>query len=87
MNILCGYNANIDAVYRITGREVESILDEVDKNELLMKIENQPHIINSLEDFLAGLIHCMEYGRGAEWFIYSRDVLDFLKNVFLKRQR
>ncbi|RXG34937.1 ADP-dependent glucokinase/phosphofructokinase [Methanohalophilus sp. WG1-DM] len=84
MNILCGYNANIDAVYRITGRDVESILGEVDEKELLMKIERQPDIINSLEDFLAGLIHCMEYGRGAEWFIYSRDVLDFLKKRFFE---
>ncbi len=42
MNILCGYNVNIDSVYRISGIEISKLLETFEEVEILNKIENPP---------------------------------------------
>jgi len=37
MNILCGYNVNIDSVYRISGAEISELLRSFEKTEILRK--------------------------------------------------
>ena len=83
MKVLCGYNVNIDAVYAISGAEVEELLELVDAQLVDQKIKKAPGEICTIEDFLAGLLICMEKGQGGEWFIHSSEVLDFLKERFL----
>ncbi|MDK2892666.1 ADP-dependent glucokinase/phosphofructokinase [Methanohalophilus sp.] len=87
MKILCGYNANIDVVYAISGSEVEALLELADVQLVEQKIRDPPGVIYELEDLLAGLIFFMESGQGGEWFIHSPEVLDFLKKRFLPRSR
>jgi len=82
MNILCGYNVNIDSVYSISGDEVSELLRSQDVDEIAGKINNPPAAINSVSDFLAGLILCMKEGSGAEWLIHEKAVFDFLKENF-----
>lgn len=89
MNILCGYNVNIDSVYRIRGEEFTELLNSNPffqaRTEILKKIEKPPEMINSLSDFAAGLARCMKMGCGAEWLGQSPLVLDFLKDQYLEK--
>lgn len=85
MNILCGYNVNIDSVYRISGAEVTALLDTLDRAEVLDKIENPPGMIRSISDFTVGLVYCMKTGRGAEWLVQEPAVFEFLKESYFEK--
>ena len=85
MNILCGYNVNIDSVYRITGAEISELLSAFEAAEILEKIENPPGKIISESDFVAGLAYCMKEGCGAEWLVYEDSVFEFLKNRYFEK--
>jgi ADP-dependent phosphofructokinase/glucokinase len=85
MNILCGYNVNIDSVYRINGAEISELLRAFEKTEILEKIENPPGKITSESDFVAGLAYCMKNGCGAEWLVFEQTVFEFLKNLYFQK--
>ncbi|HWQ48061.1 MAG TPA: ADP-dependent glucokinase/phosphofructokinase [Methanosarcina sp.] len=82
MNILCGYNVNIDSVYRISGAEISELLETFEAAEILDKIENPPGKIFSESDFVAGLAYCMKNGCGAEWLVFGQSVFEFLKSRY-----
>ncbi|WP_292390202.1 ADP-dependent glucokinase/phosphofructokinase [Methanosarcina sp. UBA5] len=82
MNILCGYNVNIDSVYRISGAEISKLLGTFEAAEILDKIENPPGKIFSESDFVAGLAYCMKNGCGAEWLVFEQSVFEFLKSHY-----
>ena len=85
MKILCGYNVNIDSVYRISGAEVSELLESFDRTEILEKIEKPPGKIFSESDFAAGLAYCMKNGCGAEWLVFEQSVFEFLKNRYFEK--
>ncbi len=85
MKILCGYNVNIDSVFSISGEEVSDLIRSQDMGEITKKIKNPPNAINSVSDFVVGLVLCMQSGSGAEWLIHEKSVFDFLKNRFFDR--
>ncbi|MGB9940746.1 ADP-dependent glucokinase/phosphofructokinase [Methanosarcina sp.] len=82
MNILCGYNVNIDSVYRVSGAEISELLKTFEAAEILNKIENPPGKIISESDFVAGLAYCMKKGCGAEWLVFEQSVFEFLKSRY-----
>lgn len=82
MNILCGYNVNIDSVYRVSGVEISELLETFEEAEILDKIENPPGKIFSKSDFVAGLAYCMKNGCGAEWLVFEQSVFEFLKSRY-----
>jgi ADP-dependent phosphofructokinase/glucokinase len=82
MNILCGYNVNIDSVYRVNGAEILELLDSFESAEILDKIETPPGKIFSESDFVAGLTYCMKNGCGAEWLVFEQSVFEFLKSRY-----
>lgn len=85
MKILCGYNVNIDSVYRISGTEVSELIKAYKRPEILEKIENPPGKILSEADFVAGLVSCMKNGSGAEWLVLEQAVFEFLKNCYFEK--
>lgn len=85
MNILCGYNVNIDSVYRVSGIEISELLENFERTEILEKIENPPGKILSESDFVSGLAYCMINGCGAEWLVLERAVFKFLKNRYFEK--
>ncbi len=85
MKILCGYNVNIDSVYSISGEEVSDLLSSQDISEITAKVKAPPNAVNSVSDFVAGLVLCMQSGIGAEWLIHEKSVFDFLKKRFFDR--
>lgn len=87
MKILCAYNANIDALYSISGTEVSAMFASMNTAEIIQKLKNPPGIINSNSDFLSGLILCMKEGIGAEWLINEPKVFKYLKDHFSHRSK
>ncbi|MHC1757175.1 MAG: ADP-dependent glucokinase/phosphofructokinase [Methanosarcina sp.] len=85
MNILCGYNVNIDSVYRVSGAEISELLRTFERAEILEKIENPPGKIHSESDFAAGLAYCMKNGCGAEWLVFEQAVFEFLKDRYFEK--
>jgi ADP-dependent phosphofructokinase/glucokinase len=85
MNILCGYNVNIDSVYRVSGAEISELLETFEMTEILEKIEIPPGKILSKSDFAAGLAYCMKNGCGAEWLVFEQDVFEFLKSRYFEK--
>ena len=85
MNILCGYNVNIDSVYRVSGIEISKLLENFQRTEILEKIEKPPGKILSESDFVAGLAYCMKNGYGTEWLVLERAVFEFLKNRYFEK--
>ena len=85
MNILCGYNVNIDSVYRISGAEISELLSAFERTEILEKIETPPGKILSESDFAAGLAYCVKNGCGAEWLVFEQVVFEFLKNRYFEK--
>jgi ADP-dependent phosphofructokinase/glucokinase len=85
MNVLCGYNVNIDSIYRISGAEVSELLETFEETEILKKIEKLPEKILSKSDFVAGLAYCMKNGCGAEWLVLEQSVFEFLKNRYFEK--
>lgn len=85
MNILCGYNVNIDSVYRISGAEISELLRTFERDEILEKIKNPPGKILSESDFAAGLAYCMKNGCGAEWLVFEQGVFEFLKDRYFEK--
>jgi len=85
LKILCGYNANIDSIYSIKGSEINELLSFFPKSEVKDRLSNLPGSINSVSDFLAGLISCMKHGSGGEWMIHDRYVYTWLKDRYFDR--
>jgi len=85
MKILCGYNVNIDSVYRISGVELSELLESFKSSEILKKIASPPGRIDSKSDFAAGLAYCMKNGCGAEWLVSNPLVFDFLKERYFEK--
>jgi len=85
MNVLCGYNVNIDSVYRVSGIEISELLENFERTEILEKIEKPPGKILSESDFVAGLVYCMKNGCGAEWLVLEQTIFEFLKNRYFEK--
>lgn len=85
MNILCGYNANIDSISTIKGSDINELLLLFPKKELTDRLSNLPGSINSVPDFLAGLISCMKHGSGGEWMIHEKSVYTWLKDRYFEK--
>ncbi len=85
MKILCGYNVNIDSVYRMGGAELSELLEFFESSEILEKIDSPPGRIDSKSDFAAGLAYCMKNGFGAEWLVFNPSVFEFLKGLYFEK--
>ncbi|TGC08450.1 ADP-dependent glucokinase/phosphofructokinase [Methanolobus halotolerans] len=83
MKILCGYNANIDAIYKVDGSQMAEMAESY-REEISEKIKDPPGFISSIPDFFAGLFTSMEKGTGAEWMVRDKEVSRWLRNNFLE---
>jgi len=82
--IVLGFVSNIDAVCHVDIGKLQSLFDEKPEIEkkLLEKLRSPPGVIFSIEDFLAGLVNCLEKGIGEEWVIKNKDVFRWLQDKF-----
>ncbi|MBS7248918.1 MAG: ADP-dependent glucokinase/phosphofructokinase [Candidatus Jordarchaeales archaeon] len=81
LKFIVGFNVNIDAVKHVTRRDVERIMRHVSLSEVVKKVFSPPMKVESLEDFLAGLLLCLKEGIGEEWIITSSAISKKLEEV------
>ncbi len=75
--LISAFNANIDAVIKVTGKQIEQIIKTHSLNQQQLLIDGNKSIKTS-EDAIRGLIHCFENGIAEEWLIDSKEVFDWL---------
>lgn len=83
MNILCGYNANIDAINKVVGARMAEMAGTY-KEKIAEVMLDPPGTISSVPDFFAGLFICMKDGTGAEWMVRNTEVFKWLRDNFLE---
>lgn len=83
MKIICAYNANIDAIYKVGGLRISSLARDYEE-EISARMHTLPGSIYSIPDFFAGLFSCMHHGTGAEWLIMDEEVFEWLRSNFLE---
>lgn len=79
--LISAFNANIDAVIKISGNKIEQIIKEqsLDASQLLL---GGVKSINTNEDAVRGLINCFKSGIAEEWLIENEQVFEWLnKNI------
>lgn len=76
--LVSAFNANIDAVIKVSGESIRALIKEhhLDINNLLQKGERS---IQSSEDAVRGLIHCFKNGIAEEWLIEDIAVFNWLQ--------
>jgi ADP-dependent phosphofructokinase/glucokinase len=82
MNILCAYNANIDAIYKVEGPQISLFASNYEE-EIAAGLKCLPGSISSIPDFFSGLFSCMQHGTGAEWMILDKGVYQWIRSNFL----
>ncbi len=75
--LISAYNANIDAVIKISGKKIEQILSDhsIAQSGLL---SNGIKSIKSVDDVFRGIIKCFKSGIAEEWLIEGVDVFHWL---------
>ncbi|MEM1658641.1 MAG: ADP-dependent glucokinase/phosphofructokinase [Candidatus Jordarchaeales archaeon] len=74
LEFIIGFNVNIDAVRHVDKSVIEKLASSVSLSKVLGKISDPPLRVESLEDFLAGLLVCIRDGIGEEWIITNERV-------------
>ncbi len=74
--LISAFNANIDAVKKVSGKTILKLISEhvADKNDLFTGNNR----IEKKEDVFRGLIHCFSKGIAEEWLIQDMDVFNWL---------
>jgi ADP-dependent phosphofructokinase/glucokinase len=78
--LISAFNANIDAVIKISGKQIEEIAVNHAMNADRL-IADGAKSINTNEDAVRGLIKCFKSGIAEEWLIDNVDVFNWLKEV------
>ncbi len=75
--LISAFNANIDAVIKVSGKNIEKILN-ADSFDSSILDKGGPTSINSKEDALRGITKCFAGGIAEEWLIGNEDVYHWL---------
>ncbi|MFA8343913.1 MAG: ADP-dependent glucokinase/phosphofructokinase [Rhodothermaceae bacterium] len=75
--LISAFNANIDAVIKISGKKIEEIIAKFNMNQENLLSENERRI-RTIEDSIRGLINCFKGGIAEEWLIEEKSVFDWL---------
>ncbi len=75
--LISAFNANIDAVIKIFGKQIEQSIEKHSMNQRNLLIDGSKSI-KSNEDAIRGIIHCFKSGIAEEWLIENKEVFDWL---------
>ena len=75
--LISAFNANIDAVIKVSGKQIEEIVAKHSMNEAALLVDGVTKI-DSNEDAIRGLVKCFKGGIAEEWLIESVDVFNWL---------
>ena len=77
--LISAFNANIDAVIKLSGRDIEKLIANFNINQKEILSEKKTSI-NTKEDALRGLIKCFTNGIAEEWLIEDKDIFHWLQD-------
>lgn len=73
--IVSAWNANIDAVVKLSGKRIENLLEKY--NQIYNSSIN---MVCTPEDLLRGLIKCFKDGIAEEWIVENEEIFLWMKN-------
>jgi ADP-dependent phosphofructokinase/glucokinase len=76
--LISAYNANIDAVIKLSAKEILRLID-THKLQLNSILSSENKSIQSVEDVFAGLLNCFKNGIAEEWLIGNIEVFQWLQ--------
>lgn len=78
--LISAFNANVDAVIKVSGKSIEKIISEnkLNLSEILKDGENS---ILSNEDAIRGFLQCFQEGKAEEWLIEDKAVFNWLNET------
>ena len=76
--LISAFNANIDAVIKLSGKDIEKLINDfkIDQKEILSEDKTT---INTKEDTLRGLLKCFTNGIAEEWLIEDVEMFHWLQ--------
>jgi Archaeal ADP-dependent phosphofructokinase/glucokinase len=79
--LISAFNANVDAVIKVSGKDVEKLVEN-NKLDTNLIISEEEKAIRKNEDAIRGILHCFKGGIAEEWLIEDVEVFYWLnKNV------
>lgn len=79
--LISAFNANVDAVIKVSGKSIEKLIEENNLNADSIVLDGEK-AIRSNEDAVRGFLHCFKSGIAEEWLIEEVAVFEWLnKNV------
>jgi len=79
--LISAFNANIDAVIKVSGKKIEEIISKNNMNATSILVDDKKSI-EANEDAIRGLVKCFKNGIAEEWLIEEKSVFDWLnKNI------
>ena len=75
--LISAFNANIDAVIKISGKKIEEIISKYNMDASALMVDGAKGI-NTNEDAIRGLVNCFKRGIAEEWLIEEKSVFDWL---------
>ncbi len=75
--LISAFNANIDAVIKLSGKKIEEIINKnsLETSAILVDAEKK---IRTNEDAIRGLVKCFKSGIADEWLIEEKSVFEWL---------
>ncbi len=75
--LISAFNANIDAVIKVSGKQIERIVSDFELDTALL-LQDGESSIKTIEDSIRGLVKCFKGGIAEEWLIEDKKVFDWL---------
>jgi ADP-dependent phosphofructokinase/glucokinase len=75
--LISAFNSNIDAVIKVSGEQIENIIDNHNINLDAILADGKKRI-KSHEDAFRGLVKCFKGGIAEEWLIHDKAAFDWL---------
>ncbi len=75
--LISAFNANIDAVIKVSGKKMEELITKFDFNQKLLASEEARNI-NKIEDVFRGFLVCFKGGIAEEWLIHDVETFNWL---------
>ncbi len=77
--LISAFNANIDAVIKVSGKNIEEIISKFNMDAATLLVDGAKSIKTN-EDAIRGLIKCFKGGIAEEWLIENKSVFDWLNS-------
>lgn len=78
--LISAFNANVDAVIKVSGKSIEKIIND-NKLDLSRILGEGKNSIYSNEDAIRGFLQCFREGKAEEWLIEDKAVFNWLNKT------